>query len=124
MKPVELPEVPQGRVIEYPTSDGQPMAETEIHVLLMIGLIGTLRAWMRTRQVPAYVMGNTFLYFEEGNPEARRSPDVMVVKCNDPEKVRPSVKIWEESASPCVVIELTSQGTADGCGQSSGRFYT
>lgn len=65
--------------VEYPTSDGLPMAETEVHVLFMVGLIGTLRSWVK-RWKDVYVVGNIFLYFEEGNPDARRSPDVMVVK--------------------------------------------
>src|SRR5262249_35706522 len=36
--------LPQAEV-EYPTGDGQPMAETGIHVMLMLWLIAALRRW-------------------------------------------------------------------------------
>ncbi len=99
-------------VVEYLTSDGQPMAEIGIHVLLMIALIDMLRDHFRLRP-DVYVIGNIFLYYEEGNPAARRAPDVMVVKGVPTQPERDSFKIWEENATPSVVFELTSQGTRD-----------
>jgi Uma2 family endonuclease len=88
------------------------MAETGIHVLVMVTLITTLRHYYRHRP-DVYVIGNIFFYYEEGNPKARRSPDVMVIKGVDPGPERDSFKTWEERAVPCVVIEVTSQQTAD-----------
>jgi Uma2 family endonuclease len=88
------------------------MAETSVHVLLMIHLIATLRQYFADRK-DVFVIGNIFLYWEEGNPRARNSPDVMVVKGVDRDRERLNFKVWEEGASPCVVFELTSRGTAD-----------
>jgi Uma2 family endonuclease len=98
------------------------MAETGIHVLVMMALIGTLRYYYRQRK-DIYVIGNIFLYYEEGNPAARRSPDVMVIKGVDATQERRSFKTWEERAVPCVVIEITSQETADEDLEAKRRLY-
>jgi Uma2 family endonuclease len=98
--------------IVYPDRDGKPMAETGIHVLVMMTLIATLRHYFRHRP-DVYVIGNIFLYYEEGHPESRRSPDVMVIKGVEPGEERRSFKTWEERAIPSVVIEITSEETAD-----------
>jgi Uma2 family endonuclease len=98
--------------IYYPSSDGEPMAETGIHVLLLLGEIAALRHHFRGRD-DVYVIGNIFLYFEEGNLAARRSPDVMVIKGVPALPERTSFKTWVEGAIPCVVIELTSNETKD-----------
>ncbi len=97
----------------YPSGDGQPMAETGIHVLLMVWLIEVLRRHFRQRS-DYYIIGNIFLFYEEKNPNARRSPDVMLVKgVSTAPPERESFKVWEEKAVPNLVIELTSKGTAD-----------
>ncbi len=57
--------------------------------------------------------GNIFLYYEQGNPVARRSPDVMIVKGLGHREERDSFKVWQEKAVPCAAIELTSKETAD-----------
>jgi Uma2 family endonuclease len=111
LNPFTTVTVPSADII-YPSGDGKPMAETSVHVLAMLALIGTLRQYFRYRS-DVYVIGNIFLYYEEGHPESRRSPDVMIVKGVDPHKERRSFKTWEERAMPCVVIEITSEETAD-----------
>jgi hypothetical protein len=60
--------------VYYPDGDCAPRAETGIHVLVMTALIATLRYCFRQRQDVCGI-GNVFLYYEEGNPQARRSPD-------------------------------------------------
>jgi hypothetical protein len=86
------------------------MAETEAHLLLMVTLIASLRNHFAGRRV--YVIGNMFLYYEEGNPRARKAPDIMVVQGVDPTVSRRSFKLWRERAGPRVVFELTSESTA------------
>ena len=96
----------------YPDSDGEPMAETPTHADAMIDLIATLRYHYRDRP-EVYVVGNVFWYFEEGNPLARKAPDLMVVKNVEAgAKYRGSFKGWVEKASPCFIVEVTSEGTA------------
>jgi hypothetical protein len=52
---------------EYPTGDGKPMAETELHLHDMIDAIQTLHDFFAARAA-VYVGGNLLLYYEEGNP--------------------------------------------------------
>lgn len=95
--------------IEYPSSDGKPMAETDQHRDDMIALIEGLKA--RYAQRPdAYVAGNLLVYYEEHNPKARFAPDVFVV-LGVPRRRRRVYKLWEEKKPPSVVIEVTSRGT-------------
>jgi hypothetical protein len=94
----------------YPAADGLPLAETEIHLMLILNTVACLRHFFRRRDV--YVAGNLFLYYEKGKPEKRRAPDIMVVKGVNPRVKRRSFKIWVEKAVPRTVIEFTSQETA------------
>ena len=101
--------IPLEREIEYPTSDGQPMAETPEHQQVMIDLIQGLRS--RYRETPdIWVAGNFFLCYEEGNPNAHVSPDLMVAKGVEKAKVRPNYLLWEEQP-PSLVVEVTSKST-------------
>ena len=95
--------------IEYPSSDGKPMAETDQHRDDMIALIEGLKARYAPR-TDVYVAGNLLVYYEEGNPKARFAPDVFVV-FGVPRRKRRVYKLWEEKKPPSVVIEVTSRGT-------------
>jgi Uma2 family endonuclease len=106
----------------YPCEDGEPLAETEVHVWVIVSLLATLRDYFKHRP-DYYVNGDMFLYWEEGNPEARRAPDVMVVKGVEPKPPRDFFKIWEERATPCVIIEITSPKTADEDREVKYRLY-
>lgn len=93
---------------EYPTSDGQPMAETDLHRQIMVNLIEALTRYFRGRQV--YVSGNILLYYERGNPRAHLAPDVLV-SLDLPPGPREIYKVWEEGKMPDLVIEVTSKST-------------
>ncbi len=97
-----------GEVV-YPESDGRPMAETDDHRYQMNYLIEALDLWFQKRK-QIYVAGNNLIYYQQGDPRLRISPDVYAVK--GVEKRRRRVyKLWEERKSPCVVIEISSKGT-------------
>jgi Uma2 family endonuclease len=98
--------------IVYPESDGEPLAETEVHILAIIDFIATLRFHYRSQR-DIYVIGNMFLYYEEGNPQARKAPDLMVVKGVDTSQPRRIFKVWEEKVVPSVIIEFTSKSTCE-----------
>jgi Uma2 family endonuclease len=94
--------------IEYPTSDGQPMAETTLHQTVMIDLIHGLRR--RFAQVQdVWVGGNLFLCYERGNPAAIVAPDVLLAK-GVSKWDRPNYLLWEETV-PSLVVEVTSRKT-------------
>ncbi len=75
--PLKPTAVPPRRVI-YPTRDGRPMAETDKHAELMVYVRVALKAHFAD-QPNVYVSGNNFVFWEEGNPKARISPDAYVV---------------------------------------------
>ncbi|HYX24012.1 MAG TPA: Uma2 family endonuclease [Thermoanaerobaculia bacterium] len=100
--------LPLEQEIEYPTSDGQPMAEGPEHLKVMIDCISGLES--RYAGVPnVWVGGNFFFYYEKGNKKARVSPDVMVAK-GVAERQRRNYKLWEERP-PSLVVEVTSRKT-------------
>jgi Uma2 family endonuclease len=98
--------------IYYPESDGQPMAETEIHLEEMMDLISALKRHFAA--VPdVHAAGNQFLYYVEGNPRAVVAPDVYVVKGTSHKRPRRTYKVWEEGRPPTFILELTSDSTRD-----------
>lgn len=100
--------LPLEQEIEYPTSDGQPMAETIEHQTVMIDLILGLRH--RYAAVPdVWVGGNFFLCYDRGNPRACVAPDVLLAK-GVAKWNRPNYLLWKERA-PSLIVEVTSRKT-------------
>jgi len=59
----------------YPSSDGQPMAESDIHRRCMTYLIDALeRHFEKRASGNVYVSGNMLMYYEEGNPRKSLAP--------------------------------------------------
>jgi Uma2 family endonuclease len=103
--------IPLQRDVYYPESDGQPMAETDLHRDEMVDLIHALKR--RYREAPdVYVTGNLFFYYVQGNPRAVVAPDVFLVK-GVPKEQRRTYKLWEEGHVPSLVMEITSDSTRD-----------
>ena len=100
---------PPHTAVYYPESDGQPMAETDVHRDQMTDLILTLRQYYRS-DANVYVSGNLLLYYVEGDPRRSVAPDVFVVQ-GVPSHRRRIYKLWEEGRSPDVVFEITSSST-------------
>jgi Uma2 family endonuclease len=95
--------------VDYPTSDGKPMAETDLHRDEMVDLIQTLQRHFAD-EPDVYVTGNILLYYEEGNRRKHVSPDVFMVR-GVPKKLRDYYLLWLEGKGPEAVIELTSKTT-------------
>ncbi len=101
--------IPLEQEIEYPTSDGKPMAESTIHREVMSDTIAVLAR--RYQDVPdVWVGGNLFLCYEKGNPRAALAPDVLVAH-GVTKWPRPNYLLWEEGHPPSLVIEVTSRST-------------
>ena len=99
------------RAIYYPTGDGKPMAEDELHLDLMNYAIPALKYRFHLRP-DVYVGGNNFLYYEQDNPKARISPDCYVAFGVEAKGHRRFYKVWEENdIAPAVVFEFTSKAT-------------
>lgn len=94
--------------IEYPTSDGKPMAETDLHRDWMFRLIERLQHHFKDQRV--YVSGNLLIFYVEGDNRRHFAPDLFVVKDCDPGR-RENYKIWEEGKPPDFALETTSRST-------------
>ncbi|MBI2190553.1 MAG: Uma2 family endonuclease [Planctomycetes bacterium] len=95
--------------IQYPESDGKPMAETELHANILMALVHALRDYFRD-EADVYIGGNMFLYYEKDNPKAVCAPDVFLVRGVSKE-IRRVYQTWKEGKGPDLVIELTSRST-------------
>ena len=69
----------QDREIKYPTRDGRPMGETELHRKKMVDLIDMLEDHFAL-DPNVYVSGNLLVFYERGNRRKHVSPDVFVVR--------------------------------------------
>ncbi|MBI4606479.1 MAG: Uma2 family endonuclease [Planctomycetes bacterium] len=96
--------------IAYPTSDGRPMGETDLHRDDMVDAIETLKLFYEGQKV--YVSGNILLYYKPGNRRKHVSPDVLVAKGLE-QRQRDYYLLWEEGKPPDVVIEVTSESTRE-----------
>jgi Uma2 family endonuclease len=95
--------------IHYPSSDGQPVAESDFQLQPLLYAVTTLRTHFQER-ADVYVAGNMFIYYEEGNPEAVVAPDVFIV-LGTTKRDRTSYMLWEEPKGPDFVLEITSRST-------------
>lgn len=94
--------------IFYPSSDGEPVAETYTHLYALLTALEVLRQYLTGQQ--ATVLANQFLYYAQGFPKLRVAPDVMVIFDVAPGG-RDNYKTWEEGKVPSVIFEITSKGT-------------
>ncbi|APB33990.1 Uncharacterized protein conserved in cyanobacteria [Gloeomargarita lithophora Alchichica-D10] len=99
----------EARSVVYPDSDGEPLAETQTHVWVILSLLSMLSQYLGERAV---VFADQFFYYIEGNARARVAPDVMVVFGIEP-GMRRSYKLWEEGEIPGIILEITSEGTRE-----------
>ena len=100
--------------IDYPDSDGLPMAENESQFWPILYVGSALDRYYQDRD-DVYVVGNLLLYYREGNPREGDfgesiSPDLMVV-IGASKHVRSSYKLWEEPKAPDFVLEIASAST-------------
>jgi Uma2 family endonuclease len=96
------------KAIDYPSGDGEPVAETFAHFYAILMTVELLRLYLEGEQ--ATVLGNQFLYYSQGYPKLRTAPDVMVIFGVEPGG-RDNYKIWEEGEVPRITFEMTSPST-------------
>ena len=95
--------------VDYPCSDGRPLAESDFQLKPLVYAITALQTHFLDR-AQVYVAGDMFVYFKEGDPGAVVAPDVFVV-LGAPKHMRSSYKLWEEPKAPDFVLEVTSRST-------------
>ena len=113
--------IPLARTIEYPESDGRPMAETPAHGQVIVDLFHSLSR--RYAEVPdVYVWFNMLLYYVQGDPKASVAPDAFLVRGVGKHERR-TYKVWEEGRAPSWICEVTSKSTKDEDEVTKKRVY-
>jgi Uma2 family endonuclease len=93
----------------YPDSDGEPIGETDWHILALILLREGLEDFFAER-TDVYIGSDLFFYYVEGDPSANTAPDTMVVH-GVAKHLRRTFKTWVEKALPSVIFEICSRDT-------------
>jgi Uma2 family endonuclease len=104
----------------YPESDGQPMGETELHVIWKLRVRELLKRHFRGQQV--YVGADLLVYYREGDPKSVVVPDNFVTLGVDP-GLRRIYQTWKEGRVPDWVLEITSSTTRKVDQQDKNRLY-
>jgi Uma2 family endonuclease len=95
--------------IDYPDTDGEPMAESDFQRKPLTYLVEALDLHFQT-QPEVYVSGNLLIYYQPGNPKASVAPDVFIV-FGVQKRPRRIYQTWVEGKAPQVIIEITSHTT-------------
>ena len=95
--------------VDYPSSDGKPLAENDTQLAAILYAVGALRVHYAAR-ADVYVSGDLLIYYEEGNRRVSVAPDAFVVFGVE-DRVRMSYKVWEEGKGPDFVLEVASPST-------------
>lgn len=99
---------PSARIV-YPDSDGEPLAETTVHINQIVYLVVALQNHFASDPL-VFVGANLFLYYVEGRPDRRVAPDVFVVR-GVPAHPRRTCLLWQEEHVPDVLFEITSESS-------------
>ena len=95
--------------VYYPSEERKKMGETDYQHIQNSILEQMLRLFLMNRK-DVYLASDLIVYYEEGNPNRRFAPDLMI--CFGAEnKMRRTYKLWEEKVVPQVIVEVVSKET-------------
>ncbi len=106
-------DAPTRTEVFYPETDGMPLPDGDYQLRHFIEIISILGHFFRDLR-DAAVSGNTFIYYEEGNPRMFVSPDCYVAFGVDVELLleNNNYRVWDMGKSPDFVLEIGSPSTA------------
>ncbi len=96
--------------IEYPYSDGVPMAENDAQYIAITDTVHALRFRYRHRQ-DVYVAGDMLMYYRMNRSDLSVAPDVYAVIGAQGNHRRDSWIVWREGKAPDFVMEIASTST-------------
>ena len=97
--------------IEYPSSDGEPLAESDHQYIPLTDTVSTLRNHYRDR-TDVYVAGDMLLYYVLNNPSTSVAPDVYAVFGALGNHPRDTWVVSREGGKvPDFVLEVASRST-------------
>lgn len=105
----KIPYAPTETADLYPESDGEPMADTDLHLKWILWTRQVLE-WRFAQRPDVYISGNIMMYDIEGPLRTAASPDILV-SFGIGKKERRTYKVWEEGKAPDFVMEFSSRRT-------------
>lgn len=112
---------PKNGEIFYPSEERKKMGETDYQHIQISILEQQLRLFLSEKK-DVYLASDLIVYYEEGNPNRRFAPDLMI--CFGAEnKKRRIYKLWEEKIVPQLIIEVVSKETWERDVKFKRRLY-
>ena len=96
--------------IDYPSSDGEPLAESYFQLIPLVYAFDALRRRYADRE-DVFVAADLLIYYRRGTRESV-APDVFVVFGAE-NRPRHSYLLWQEPKGPDFVLEITSASTRE-----------
>lgn len=100
--------------VAFADSDGEPMAETHVHLDQIVYLYNALGQLARRRgEQGVYVGANQLFYWDPKDAKKRLAPDVYRFGpgLDEPARQRRSWRLWQEARTPDLIIEVASDET-------------
>ena len=99
--------------IVYPETDGMPLPDGEFQAPLYREIVSTLSSHFKDTP-NCNVNGDTFIYYQEGDPQRRVAPDCYVAFDIDKDIIERfnTYLLWEVGKPPDFVLEIGSPSTA------------
>ena len=96
----------------YPSKDGIPMPDAMHQEPHYVEILATLKTFFNARP-DVLVSGDTFIYYVEGDPNTKLSPDCYIAFGVDDEEVRKddSYIVWRAGKAPDFALEIASKST-------------
>ena len=115
-------EVEDDLSIEYPSSDGMPMAESKRQYTPMTDTVAALENHYLGRN-DIFIAGNLLVYYRMNHNRVRVAPDVLVVFGAAGSHPRDSWLVWREGRAPGFVVEIASPSTWAWDAEGKRRIY-
>ena len=96
--------------IEYPSSDGEPMAESKLQYVPLTDTVSSLENHFINR-TDVFIGGDMFVYYRMNDNTTRVAPDVFAVFGATGKHLRDSWLVWREGKPPDFVMEMASPST-------------
>ena len=98
--------------IFYTETDGMPLPDGEYQLRHFLYLVAILKHFFRDC-ADVWASGNTFMYYEEGNPRVSVSPDCYVAFGVDTDLIlsNNNYRVWDMGKAPDFVLEIGSPST-------------
>ena len=112
-RPVDTASTGDLSEVFYPESDGMPLPDGHFQLPLFQEILSIFQMYY-VDNPGIVVSGNTFIYYEEGNPRLFVSPDCYIAFDVSMESIERfnTYRIWEMGKPPDFVLEIGSPSTA------------